>query len=70
MSNFTLRRDRVGPSRDERATYFEPGDPDTLFTDLQEIGHGSFGAVYCAVDSRQNADTKGKCSLARLRSEK
>ena len=35
MSNFTLRRDRVGPSRDERATYFEPGDPDTLFTDLQ-----------------------------------
>ena len=36
MSNFTLRRDRVGPSRDERATYFEPGDPDTLFTDLQE----------------------------------
>jgi serine/threonine protein kinase len=35
-----------------KARYFETGDPDTFFDDLQEIGHGSFGAVYCAIDNR------------------
>ena len=59
MSQFTLSRSRLGPSRDERQAHFEPGDPDTLFADLQEIGHGSFGAVYCAVDARPGAATKG-----------
>jgi hypothetical protein len=23
------------------------GDPEKLFVDLREIGHGNFGAVYC-----------------------
>lgn len=27
---------------------FTPGDPETVFTDLKEIGHGSFGNVYFA----------------------
>uniref|UniRef100_A0A1I8IMJ4 non-specific serine/threonine protein kinase n=2 Tax=Macrostomum lignano TaxID=282301 RepID=A0A1I8IMJ4_9PLAT len=27
---------------------FSPADPETLFTDLSEIGHGNFGAVYHA----------------------
>lgn len=27
---------------------FDKDDPEKLFTDLREIGHGSFGAVYYA----------------------
>ena len=27
---------------------FDREDPDKIFTDLREIGHGSFGAVYYA----------------------
>lgn len=30
------------------AELFEPDDPDRIFDDLREIGHGSFGAVYYA----------------------
>lgn len=30
----------------EYAGLFDEQDPDKLFTDLREIGHGSFGAVY------------------------
>ncbi|KAK2510974.1 hypothetical protein Q9966_016763 [Columba livia] len=33
---------------------FRPEDPESLFGDLREIGHGSFGAVYCARDLRTN----------------
>lgn len=55
MSVFTLSR---GPSRDDKE-YFQGGDPDTLFSDLQEIGHGAFGAVYCALDERPNSATRG-----------
>ncbi|OPJ63105.1 hypothetical protein AV530_004083 [Patagioenas fasciata monilis] len=33
---------------------FRPEDPETLFGDLWEIGHGSFGAVYSARDLRTN----------------
>lgn len=32
----------------EYAGLFDEQDPDKLFTDLREIGHGSFGAVYYA----------------------
>ena len=32
----------------EVADLFERDDPDRLFDDLREIGHGSFGAVYYA----------------------
>ena len=54
--SFTLSRG--GPSRDEKS-HFEEGDPDRLFRDLQEIGHGSFGAVYCAVDDRKDKPSYG-----------
>lgn len=30
----------------EVAALFILDNPETIFTDLQEIGHGSFGAVY------------------------
>ena len=40
--------------------FFETGDPDTFFADLQEIGHGSFGAVYCAIDQRSASPAKGQ----------
>jgi len=30
----------------EIAALFSPDDPEKLFPDLSEIGHGSFGAVY------------------------
>ena len=32
----------------EVAELFDRDDPDRLFEDLREIGHGSFGAVYHA----------------------
>ena len=59
--SFTLSRG--GPSRDEKS-HFEEGDPDRLFRDLQEIGHGSFGAVYCAVDDRKDKPSYGTFSIA------
>uniref|UniRef100_A0A672NUE4 non-specific serine/threonine protein kinase n=1 Tax=Sinocyclocheilus grahami TaxID=75366 RepID=A0A672NUE4_SINGR len=38
----------------EVAELFYKEDPEKLFTDLREIGHGSFGAVYFAHDIRTN----------------
>ena len=32
----------------EIAALFDKEDPEKYFTDLREIGHGSFGAVYYA----------------------
>lgn len=38
---------RAGNLKDpEVADLFCKDDPEKLFTDLREIGHGSFGAVY------------------------
>ena len=40
---------RPGSLKDpDVALLFESEDPDKLFDDLREIGHGSFGAVYYA----------------------
>ncbi|XP_027897328.1 serine/threonine-protein kinase TAO2-like [Xiphophorus couchianus] len=46
---------RVGSLKDpDVADLFCRDDPEKLFTDLREIGHGSFGAVYFARDGRSN----------------
>uniref|UniRef100_A0A669D8A0 non-specific serine/threonine protein kinase n=1 Tax=Oreochromis niloticus TaxID=8128 RepID=A0A669D8A0_ORENI len=46
---------RAGNLKDpEVADLFCKDDPEKLFTDLREIGHGSFGAVYFARDVRNN----------------
>uniref|UniRef100_A0A8C9R1H4 non-specific serine/threonine protein kinase n=1 Tax=Scleropages formosus TaxID=113540 RepID=A0A8C9R1H4_SCLFO len=46
---------RAGSLKDpEVAELFYRDDPEKLFTDLREIGHGSFGAVYFARDVRNN----------------
>ncbi|XP_019943881.1 serine/threonine-protein kinase TAO1 [Paralichthys olivaceus] len=46
---------RAGSLKDpDIAELFYKEDPEKLFTDLREIGHGSFGAVYFARDSRTN----------------
>ncbi|KAJ3608483.1 hypothetical protein NHX12_025530 [Muraenolepis orangiensis] len=46
---------RAGSLKDpEVAELFYREDPEKLFTDLREIGHGSFGAVYFAHDIRTN----------------
>uniref|UniRef100_A0A670KEJ9 non-specific serine/threonine protein kinase n=1 Tax=Podarcis muralis TaxID=64176 RepID=A0A670KEJ9_PODMU len=46
---------RAGSLKDpEIAELFFKEDPEKLFTDLREIGHGSFGAVYFAHDVRTN----------------
>ena len=38
---------RIGNLKDpEVSLLFDKEDPDKIFTDLREIGHGSFGAVY------------------------
>lgn len=38
---------RVGNLKDpEVSQHFDKEDPEKIFTDLREIGHGSFGAVY------------------------
>ena len=40
---------RPGSLKDpDIADLFEKGDPEKIFEDLREIGHGSFGAVYYA----------------------
>lgn len=42
---------RAGSLKDpEIADLFFKEDPEKLFTDLREIGHGSFGAVYFVSD--------------------
>ncbi|XP_032392320.1 serine/threonine-protein kinase TAO2-like [Etheostoma spectabile] len=46
---------RSGSIKDpEVADLFCKDDPEKLFADLREIGHGSFGAVYFARDVRNN----------------
>ncbi|XP_043942262.1 serine/threonine-protein kinase TAO2 [Protopterus annectens] len=46
---------RAGSLKDpEVAELFFKDDPEKLFVDLREIGHGSFGAVYFARDVRNN----------------
>ncbi|XP_033854076.1 serine/threonine-protein kinase TAO2-like isoform X2 [Acipenser ruthenus] len=46
---------RAGSLKDpEVAELFYREDPEKLFADLREIGHGSFGAVYFARDIRNN----------------
>ncbi|XP_064425682.1 serine/threonine-protein kinase TAO2 [Latimeria chalumnae] len=46
---------RAGSLKDpEVADLFFKEDPEKLFVDLREIGHGSFGAVYFARDMRNN----------------
>uniref|UniRef100_A0A8C5QMD1 non-specific serine/threonine protein kinase n=1 Tax=Leptobrachium leishanense TaxID=445787 RepID=A0A8C5QMD1_9ANUR len=46
---------RAGSLKDpEVAELFFKDDPEKLFADLREIGHGSFGAVYFARDIRNN----------------
>ncbi|XP_062858900.1 serine/threonine-protein kinase TAO2 [Trichomycterus rosablanca] len=46
---------KVGSLKDpEVAELFYKEDPEKLFTDLHEIGHGSFGTVYFARDIRTN----------------
>uniref|UniRef100_A0A8C6SYQ4 non-specific serine/threonine protein kinase n=1 Tax=Neogobius melanostomus TaxID=47308 RepID=A0A8C6SYQ4_9GOBI len=46
---------RAGSLKDpEVADLFFKEDPEKLFSDLREIGHGSFGAVYFARDVRTN----------------
>ncbi|XP_023646970.1 serine/threonine-protein kinase TAO2 isoform X2 [Paramormyrops kingsleyae] len=46
---------RAGSLKDpEVAELFYRDDPEKLFSDLREIGHGSFGAVYFARDIRTN----------------
>ncbi|XP_027901516.1 serine/threonine-protein kinase TAO1 [Xiphophorus couchianus] len=46
---------RAGNLKDpDIAELFFREDPEKLFTDLHEIGHGSFGAVYFARDVRSN----------------
>jgi len=37
---------RLGLRDPDAANLFSTEDPEKLFTDLREIGHGSFGAVY------------------------
>lgn len=47
--NTIMSRFRPGSLKDpDVALLFESEDPDRLFDDLREIGHGSFGAVYYA----------------------
>ena len=49
FNNHYLHSVRPGSLKDpDVAELFEPEDPDRIFDDLREIGHGSFGAVYYA----------------------
>ena len=49
MTVLFWRVSRPGSLKDpDVALLFESEDPDKLFDDLREIGHGSFGAVYYA----------------------
>lgn len=44
---------RTGTLKDsEVSELFYRDDPEKLFTDLREIGHGSFGAVYFVSEPR------------------
>ena len=46
---------RPGNAKDPQvAGLFNGDDPDKIFSDLREIGHGSFGAVYFVSQSIQS----------------
>lgn len=61
MPSFT----RLGNLKDpELAELFDRDDPDKIFVDLREIGHGSFGAVYYVSGS---SPRKGTCESGCLR---
>lgn len=49
---------RAGSLKDpEVAELFFKEDPEKLFSDLREIGHGSFGAVYFVRQLRLDTDS-------------
>jgi len=52
---------RLGLRDPEAATLFSNEDPEKLFTDLREIGHGSFGAVYYVSQFVQSVTTASVC---------
>jgi len=55
---------RAGSLKDpEVAELFFKEDPEKLFSDLREIGHGSFGAVYFVW--QLHLYTLSKCALAK-----
>lgn len=59
MPSFT----RLGNLKDpELAELFDRDDPDKIFVDLREIGHGSFGAVYYA----RNIATKEVVAIKKM----
>lgn len=54
---------RAGNLKDpEISQYFDKEDPEKIFTDLREIGHGSFGAVYYA----RNIATKEVVAIKKM----
>lgn len=56
---------RAGSLKDpDIAELFFKEDPEKLYTDLREIGHGSFGAVYFVSISQH--DTIGQVKAAEL----
>ena len=53
---------RAGSLKDpEVAELFYRDDPEKLFTDLREIGHGSFGAVYFVSTPPRPGGDAGGC---------
>ncbi len=56
---------RTGSPKDsEVSELFYRDDPEKLFTDLREIGHGSFGAVYFVSKPCQYLCAMDMCVLA------
>ncbi len=56
---------RTGTPKDSEASeLFYRDDPEKLFTDLREIGHGSFGAVYFVSKPCQYLCAMDMCVLA------
>lgn len=54
---------RAGSLKDpEVAELFFKEDPEKLFSDLREIGHGSFGAVYFVRELHLYSDTNKRQS--------
>lgn len=52
---------RAGSLKDpEVAELFFREDPEKLFTDLREIGHGSFGAVYFVSHTHTHTDSRNQ----------
>ncbi|MCJ8738235.1 hypothetical protein PDJAM_G00033290 [Pangasius djambal] len=64
---------RAGSLKDpEVAELFFREDPEKLFTDLREIGHGSFGAVYftrpsdCQMEKRDSSLQRTRLHCSRV----